>query len=82
MIHILWCTIRPTQFKSAHSEWMKRADDASSIQTYVAVNWQQHADELKEYLSKNYLITLNTNKIGVCYPSYQLSSNLGTKMGK
>ena len=65
MIHILWCTIRPAQFKSAHSEWMKRADDASSIQTYVAVNWKEHADELREYLSKNFLITLNTNKIGV-----------------
>jgi hypothetical protein len=65
-----------------HSEWIKRADNPENIQTYVAVNWQQHADELKEYLSKNYLITLNTNKIGVCYPSYQLSSNLGLKMGK
>jgi hypothetical protein len=65
-----------------HSEWIKRADNPENIQTYVAVNWQQHADELKEYLSKNYLITLNTNKIGVCYPSYQLSSNLGLKMGQ
>lgn len=82
MIHILWCTLRPTQFKQMHSEWIKRANNPENIQTYVAVNWQQHADELKEYLSKNYLITLNTNKIGVCYPSHQLSSNLGIKMGK
>lgn len=81
MIHILWCTIRPTQFKSAHSEWIKRADNPQNIQTYVAVNWQNDADELREYLKKNYLITVNTNKIGVCYPSYQLSSNLGIKMG-
>jgi hypothetical protein len=65
-----------------HSEWIKRSDKPEEIQTYVAVNWQQHADELKEYLSKNYLITLNTNKIGVCYPSHQLSSNLGIKMGQ
>ena len=82
MIHILWCTIRPAQFKSAHSEWIKRADNPQNIQTYVAVNWQKDADELRDYLKSNFLITLNTNKIGVCYPSYQLSSNLGTKMGQ
>ena len=38
MIHILWCTLRPEQFKSAHSEWIKRADNPQNIQTYVAVN--------------------------------------------
>ena len=81
MIHILWCTLRPEQFKSAHSAWIKRADNPQNIQTYVAVNWQQHSDILREYLKSNFLITLNTNKIGVCYPSYQLSSNLGIKMG-
>ena len=81
MIHILWCTLRPEQFKSAHSEWIKRADNPQNTQTYVAVNWQQHSDILREYLKSNFLITLNTNKIGVCYPSYQLSSNLGIKMG-
>jgi hypothetical protein len=81
-IHILWCTLRPAQFQSAHSEWIKRADNPENIQTYVAVNWEQHATELKDYLKNNFLITLNTNKIGVCYPSYQLSSNLGIKMGK
>ena len=82
MIHILWCTLRTQQFKEMHSEWIKRADNPSNIQTYVAVNWEQHATELKEYLKSNYLVTLNTNKIGVCYPSHQLSSNLGVKMGK
>ena len=82
MIHILWCTLRTEQFKSAHTEWIKRSDNPENIQTYVAVNWQQHADELKDYLKSNFLITLNTNKIGVCYPSYQLSSNLGVEMGQ
>jgi len=81
MIHILWCTLRPAQFKEMHSEWIKRANNPENIQTYVAVNWEQHASELKDYLKNNYLITLNTNKIGVCYPSHQLSSNLGVKMG-
>lgn len=82
MIHILWCTLRPTQFKHMHSEWIKKADNPENIQTYVAVNWKEHADQLRDYLKSNFLITLNTNKIGVCYPSYQLSSNLGIKMGK
>ena len=81
MIHILWCTLRPAQFQQAHTEWIKRADNPENIQTYVAVNWKEHADQLREYLNKNYLITVNTNKIGVCYPSYELSSKLGIKMG-
>jgi len=81
MIHILWCTLRPAQFISMHKEWINRADNPENIQTYVAVNWEQHATELREYLKKNYLITLNTNRIGVCYPSYELSKNLGIKMG-
>ena len=82
MIHILWCTLRPAQFKQMHSQWIERADNPENIQTYVAVNWEQHASELRDYLKSNFLITLNTNRIGVCYPSYQLSSNLGHKMGK
>jgi len=81
MIHILWCTLRPVQFQQAHTEWIKRSDNPENIQTYVAVNWKEHADQLREYLKKNYLITVNTNKIGVCYPSYELSSKLGIKMG-
>lgn len=81
MIHILWATIRPEQFKNAHSEWIRRSDAPDNIKTYVAVNWVEHADNLRDYLKNDYIITLNTNKIGVCYPSYQLSSNLGIKMG-
>ena len=82
MINILWCTLRPSQFINMHQEWMRRAENPENIQTYVAVNWEQHANELRDYLKKNYLITLNTNRIGVCYPSYQLSSNLGVNMGQ
>lgn len=82
MIHILWCTIRPEQFLSMHKEWINRSDNPNNITTYVAVNWENHSNILKEYLQKDYLITLNTDKIGVCYPSYFLSSNLGDKMGK
>jgi hypothetical protein len=81
MIHILWCTLRTAQFQHAHTEWIKRADNPENIQTYVAVNWKEHADQLRDYLKKNYLITVNTNNIGVCYPGYQLSSKLGIEMG-
>ena len=81
MIHILWCTLRTSQFQHAHAEWIKRADNPENIQTYVAVNWKEHADQLREYLKKNYIITVNTNNIGVCYPAYQLTSKIGIEMG-
>lgn len=81
-IHILWATLRPEVFKNSHTEWIKRAINKENIKTYVAVNWKEHADMLRDYLKNDYLITLNTNKIGVCYPSHQLSSNLGVKMGQ
>jgi hypothetical protein len=73
--------LRTAQFQRAHAEWIKRADNPENIQTYVAVNWKEHADELREYLKKNYIITVNTNNIGVCYPGYQLTSKLGIEMG-
>lgn len=81
-IHILWCTIRPSVFLDMHKKWIDRASDPKNIITYVAVNWSDHADYLKEYLKNDYLVTINTNRIGVCYPSYQLTSNIGLKMGQ
>lgn len=81
MIHILWCTLRPDAFLNMHKEWINRSDNPSNIKTYVAVNWKDHAEKLKTYMKDGYLLTLNTNKIGVCYPSYQLSSRLGNDMG-
>lgn len=84
MIHLLWCTIRPGQFIQSHKEWISRSTNPNIITTYVAVNWEQHREEIKKYLdtSKNYIMNLNTSKVGVCGPSYQLSSSLGIKMGK
>jgi hypothetical protein len=64
-----------------HKEWMDRADSPEEVKTYVAVNWEQHANELKDYLKDEYLVTLNTDRIGVCYPSHELSSNLGINFG-
>jgi hypothetical protein len=63
-----------------HSIWIKRSK-TPNIKTYVAVNYQQHEELLKDYLKNDYLINIGTDKIGVCYPSYRLSSSLGDGMG-
>ena len=74
MIYILWCTIRPQQFINFHKIWIERADRTDNIKTRVAVNWEEH----KDFIDKNYPVdetmVVKTDKIGVCYPSYQLSS--------
>lgn len=83
MIHLLWCTIRPEQFIKTHQVWMDRIEDKNDVITYVCVNWKEHRDIISEYIdtSKNYIITIKTDKIGVCYPSYELTSRLGIDMG-
>lgn len=73
MIYILWCTIRPEQFKKFHKIWIDRAKD-KNIKTIVAVNWEEHKQALNDYPVE--VKVVNTNRIGVCYPSYILSSNL------
>ena len=84
MIHLLWCTIRPNQFIKAHREWMKNSDNPSDIRTYTAVNNPSQKEVLMTYLdlSKSYIITMNSNKIGVCAPAYTISSRLGINLGK
>ena len=74
MIYILWCTIRPQQFINFHKIWMEKSNNKENIRTFVAVNWQQHKEELRDYPVDVQVV--NTDKIGVCYPSYQLSSKL------
>ena len=78
MIHLLWCTIRPETFTQMHPYWKGRAKDPKNIKTHVAVNYKQHEDYISEYLKlQNFdyrTLLVTTDKIGVCYPSYQLSS--------
>lgn len=85
MIHILWCTIRPDAFKQMHPYWIGRSKNSNNIKTHVAVNIDTHADIIKEYfksVNNQYrLITVKTDKIGVCYPSYQLSSTTEGQSG-
>lgn len=77
MIYILWCTVRPYQFMNFHKIWMEKASDKNNIKTIVAVNWEEHKEILKDYQDIDEIKVIDTkNKIGVCYPSYQLSSNL------
>jgi len=75
MIYILWATIRPETFLEMHKIWMQRALNKNNIITKVAVNWEQHKQILKDFD----VTVVNTDKIGVCYPSYVLSSNLECK---
>ena len=86
MIHLLWCTIRPTVFTQMYSQWMSRCKDPSNIKTHVAVNTVEHFNyidtNLKEYKDNKYrIISINSTKIGVCYPSYQLSSTTNGETG-
>ncbi len=78
MIHLLWCTIRPLTFLQMHSEWIKRCSNSSNIFTQVAVNSTHDQKVVEQYLKTTELkfrsVIVNTDKIGVCYPSYQLSS--------
>lgn len=74
MIHILWCTIRPNQFLNFHKVWMDKASDKTDIKTHVAVNWEEHKKEIGDYPVE--VMVVKTDKIGVTYPSYMLSSKL------
>lgn len=77
MIHLLWCTIRPEAFKAMHSVWLQKSKNKSNIKTHVAVNWDPHLQSIKPYLlDSDRIIVVNTNQIGVCFPSYKLSSTL------
>ena len=85
MIQLLWCTIRPDAFKQIHPYWIGRSKNPENVKTHIAVNFDQHSDIIKEYFksgNQQYrIITVNTNKIGVCYPSYQLSSTTEGQSG-
>jgi len=76
MIHILWATIRPQMFNVVYKIWLERASSKDII-THVAVNSQTDANIVKQVLGKNdEVIVVTTDRKGVCYPSYMLSSKL------
>jgi hypothetical protein len=79
MIHLLWCTIRPNQFLLTHEQWMLRATNTSNVKTYVCVNTESEAQIIKQKLNVDIKISDKPDRIGVCYPSYILSSSLEGK---
>ena len=79
MIQLLWATIRPSVFVQMHSQWISRSKNPENIKTHVAVNISEHFNQIEAYFNTNKnldyrIITVGNSKIGVCYPSYQLSS--------
>lgn len=75
-IHILWATIRPQMFNVVYKMWLERSSNKDII-THVAVNSQEDANIVKQVLSENdEVIIVTTDRKGVCYPSYMLSSKL------
>jgi len=75
-IHLLWCTIRPQTFISMYKIWMERSS-MKDIQTHVCVNTQEDYDIVKKVLGpEDECIIVSTDRKGVCFPSYALSSKL------
>jgi hypothetical protein len=56
---------------------MQRAKNPSNIKTHVGVNWDKDVQALSSYLKSTdrCIITDTQGKIGVCLPSYLLSSS-------
>ena len=76
MIHLLWATIRPHLFIQMYKIWMERCK-YQNVTTYVAVNSQNDSEIVKSVLGKDdKVIIIKTDRKGVCYPSYMLSSKL------
>lgn len=76
MIHILWATVRPELFLNMYKLWLERASNRNII-THIAVNTQADANIVKKVLGKDdEVIIVETDRKGVCYPSYMLSSKL------
>lgn len=77
MIQLLWCTIRPDVFKLSYHEWLKRSESPEGISIKVCVNNQSDRENiLSKYNNIDIIITDKPDRVGVAYPSYQLSSNL------
>ena len=84
MIQLLWCTIRPYNFPSAHTEWMKRVKSVDSIFSSVLVSTDQEKEFIETYFLRNSLkgrvVSYKPPYPGVCLPSYKLSSTLEADM--
>lgn len=84
MIHLLWCTIRTSQFPNFFTIWHKNIKDKSKVKVHVLVSTKAEEEYLKKYfesINQNYRIEVFTPPYpGVCLPSYKLSSTLEFEM--
>ena len=76
MIHLLWCTLRPQIFCQNHKNWMDKSKNPQNIKTKVCVNFKEHYDYIKQYSDLDIVISDKPERVGVCYPSYLISSDL------
>jgi len=79
MIHLLWCTVRTSNFPNVHKIWHNKSKN-KNFKTHVLVSTEPE----KLYLVKYFESINHENRIevfkpqypGVCLPSYKLSSTL------
>jgi len=80
MIHLLWCTIRTSNFPNVHKFWFDRIKDKNSVKTHVLVSTDAESNYLKQYFDSikhdNRIVVFQPPYPGVCLPSYKLSSTL------
>jgi len=77
MIYILWPTIRPKLFLKSHKVWIDRSNNSDIITTHVCVDNIKDSEIVKTGLfEKDKVIVFKSKNIGVCAPSYTLSSDL------
>ena len=80
MIHLLWCTIRTSNFPNVFKYWFDRTKDKSNLKVHVLVSTQPEADFLTQYFNvinqENRVVVFQPPYPGVCLPSYKLSSTL------
>ena len=75
-IHILWSTIRPSVFIDTYNYWLGNANNTNNIITHVAVNIEEHSQQILKGTSIKDIIVTGNERKGVTYPAYILSSNL------
>lgn len=79
MIHLLWCTIRTQTFVKTHKFWIDRSKN-KDFKTHVLVSSDIEEKFLIEYFKynniENNIVVFKPPYVGVCLPSYKLSSTL------
>ena len=79
-IHLLWCTVRTSNFPNVHKIWFDRTKQKELVKCHVLVSTQNEANFLKQYFDAikqdSRIEVYQPPYPGVCLPSYKLSSTL------